>query len=65
MLELKSLLILNGKIKKLKSFNLKSLKLKKKLQEKVARKTKTETKIKKKNKKFSIFHTVFKINSNH
>lgn len=65
MLELKSLLILNGKIKRLRSFNLKSLKLKKKLQEKVARKTKTETKIKKKNKRFSISHTVFKINSNH
>lgn len=65
MLELKSLLILNGKIKRLRSFNLKNLKLKKKPQEKVARKIKTEIKIKKKNKKFSIFLTVYKINSNH
>lgn len=65
MLVLKSQLILNGKIKKLRSFNLKNLRLRRKLQRKVERRIKTETKIKKKNKKFSIFLTTFKTNSNH
>lgn len=58
-------LILNGETKKLKLFNQKNLKFKKKLQRKVVKRIKIETKSKKKNKKFSTFHTVFKINSSH
>jgi len=65
MLVLKLLLILNGKIKRFRLFNLKSLNLKKKLQKKVARKTKTKIKIKKKNKKSSAFLTMSKTNLSH
>ena len=65
MLVLKLLLILNGKIKRLRLFTLKSLNLKKKLQKKVARKTKIKIKIKKKNKKSSAFLTMSKTNLSH